>query len=451
MTTLTATYSPEDNKLRLYASARLDDETFARVKAAGFKWAPKQELFVAPAWSPAREDLLIELAGDIEPEGTTLAERAAAKAERLDALAETRRREASRYTAAADSIAERFYGGQPILIGHHSERRARRDQARMHDAMRKACDAREAVNYWLSRASGVERHANYKVAPRVRANRIKTLLAELRDLQRRLHHAEKKLTFWRAVEKAAPDAERLRALVGRIDSRLCGPYEEGLSLERGELPAAEYVARRIAASEATLASDSLARWIAHTLSRLAYERAELGPIARYEGPLSPATLQIFAREQGADKPKAEATADGFVLRSPVALPAHLGDGREIELSADDWRDLMQQCGHVPADKAAKPALPPILNFRAADGVTGASKWRRGEIENLAQAECTQAEYARIHNDYKGTRLSACGSYRFRVAMAGSLPGGRGHGLVAVFLSDQKEHAAPVAEAQQEAA
>ena len=36
MTTITATYSPEDNKLRIYASQRLDRETYERVKAAGF-------------------------------------------------------------------------------------------------------------------------------------------------------------------------------------------------------------------------------------------------------------------------------------------------------------------------------------------------------------------------------------------------------------------------------
>ncbi|MEM1154185.1 MAG: DUF3560 domain-containing protein, partial [Pseudomonadota bacterium] len=57
-----ATYSAEDNKLRLYASERLDEALYARVKAAGFRWAPKQNLFVAPAWSPEREDLCIELA-----------------------------------------------------------------------------------------------------------------------------------------------------------------------------------------------------------------------------------------------------------------------------------------------------------------------------------------------------------------------------------------------------
>ena len=56
MTSYTATYSPDDNKIRLYASTRLDAETYARIKAAGFAWAPKQDLFVAPMWTPARED-----------------------------------------------------------------------------------------------------------------------------------------------------------------------------------------------------------------------------------------------------------------------------------------------------------------------------------------------------------------------------------------------------------
>lgn len=40
--------------------------------------------------------------------------------------------------ATADSIAERFAGGQPILVGHHSEGKARRDQARMHANMSKS-------------------------------------------------------------------------------------------------------------------------------------------------------------------------------------------------------------------------------------------------------------------------------------------------------------------------
>jgi hypothetical protein len=80
-----ATYSPDDNKLRLYHDSRLGKETYDRVKAAGSKWAPKQELFVAPAWTPEREDLLIELCGEIGDEDTSLFERAQERADRFEA------------------------------------------------------------------------------------------------------------------------------------------------------------------------------------------------------------------------------------------------------------------------------------------------------------------------------------------------------------------------------
>lgn len=32
-----ATYSPDDNKLRLYAALRLDDETYQKIHAVGFR------------------------------------------------------------------------------------------------------------------------------------------------------------------------------------------------------------------------------------------------------------------------------------------------------------------------------------------------------------------------------------------------------------------------------
>ena len=133
MTSFTATYSPEDNKIRIYASSRLDAETYARVKEAGFKWAPKQELFVAPRWTPQREDLAIELAGEIEAEEMTLAERAAMKAERLEGLADRRHAQANAFARRADELSQAFYMGQPILVGHHSERGARKDAERIHN------------------------------------------------------------------------------------------------------------------------------------------------------------------------------------------------------------------------------------------------------------------------------------------------------------------------------
>jgi hypothetical protein len=106
MQTYTATYSPEDNKLRLYATTRLDDETYGRVKAAGFIWAPKQGLFVAPMWTPNREDLLFELAGEIDDEDTSLVDRAEQRADRFSDYKDSRIEDAGRAQAAVSSIAD---------------------------------------------------------------------------------------------------------------------------------------------------------------------------------------------------------------------------------------------------------------------------------------------------------------------------------------------------------
>ena len=89
-----ATYSPDDNKLRIYPAHRLGADEYARVKAAGFAWAPRQELFVAPMWTPEREALALELCGEIGDEDTSLTDRAEDRAERFDGYSERRAEEA---------------------------------------------------------------------------------------------------------------------------------------------------------------------------------------------------------------------------------------------------------------------------------------------------------------------------------------------------------------------
>ena len=162
--TMTATYSPEDNKLRLYSLYRLDTETYQRVKKAGFKWAPKQELFVAPSWTPAREDLLLELCGEIEDEDYSPEERSADRAERFSGYREKRRSEAGGY-------ADTFVSG-PSAFGHQNLRRAER-QAERHDRLRGHAVSRwSKADYWQQRTEGVISHALYKSNPEVRRSRL---------------------------------------------------------------------------------------------------------------------------------------------------------------------------------------------------------------------------------------------------------------------------------------
>ena len=64
-----------------------------------------------------------------------------AKRQRMLERAERADREAREAAAAAGAIADRIPMGQPILVGHRSERRHRRDLERIDTNMRKTSEA----------------------------------------------------------------------------------------------------------------------------------------------------------------------------------------------------------------------------------------------------------------------------------------------------------------------
>lgn len=187
----TASYSVEDNKLRLYPFARLSAEVYERVKSAGFTWAPKQELFVAGRWTPEREDLLIELCGEIDDEDYSATERAADRAERFENYRDKR-------AAEAGVSADTFDAG-PQAFGHQNRARAER-QAKRHDRHRTyAVSQWSKAEYWQERTAGVIRNAMHKANPRVRRGRIKELEADQRRHEKdRAEYAER-FALWSKV------------------------------------------------------------------------------------------------------------------------------------------------------------------------------------------------------------------------------------------------------------
>lgn len=286
-----ATYSPDDNKIRISPYARLDKETYERVRAAGFIWAPKQEIFVAPMWTPGREDLAQELCGEIGDEDTTLEERAEARADRFENYSEKREKEANSTAAAVKELAGNIPFGQPILIGHHSEKRARRDAEKIENGMRRAVKLWETSEYWTRRAAGAIRHAKYKELPAVRARRIKKIEAEKRKFERARAQAAACLKAWTKEELTE---EKALQLAGYSEAgRLIVTYknEDGTANEMGWKaydvlqPDGERYTR---CPKKTLAEVQEAarqayprmmarheRWINHYENRLVYERAML--------------------------------------------------------------------------------------------------------------------------------------------------------------------------------
>jgi protein-L-isoaspartate O-methyltransferase len=283
----TATYSPEDNKLRLYPAFKLDQSDYERVKAAGFKWAPKQGLFVAPMWTPAREDLLIEMCGEVGDEDTSLVDRAEARADRFDEYSSNNAQRAELAHKAVSAICDNIPLGQPILIGHHSERHARKDAERITNGMRKAVKMWDTAEYWKSRAAGAVRAAKYKELPAVRARRIKGLEADKRKQERNLAEAQKFLDMW---QREGLTFDRAKGIANYDRISKCFllseyPAAEGVhayegmqslwsALDGGRITAEQ--AREIAVASHSRYIPHCLRWLDHYVNRIAYERAMLG-------------------------------------------------------------------------------------------------------------------------------------------------------------------------------
>ena len=256
------TYSLEDNKLRLYPSRRLDQEEYKRFKNAGFKWAPKQELFVAPMWTPSRFDLLLEFCGNIEDEEQSLTDRAEERANRFKDYSEKRSTDSDLAYNKAKGISNNIPFGQPILVGHYSESRHRNDAQRIDANMKKSIEMQRTSDYWKGRAESSICNAEYKGRADVRVRRIKKLGAEMRKHERCLKDHEKNIELWKSHNL---NQEKAEVIAGGS----CYSFEFYFEIKEKKITFEEAKERGIKAAEYEI--ERAKRWIAHYQLRIQYE------------------------------------------------------------------------------------------------------------------------------------------------------------------------------------
>jgi len=244
-----ATYSPEDDKIRIF-SDRVSTELYAAFKKLGWQRAYSQGCFFAK-WAPAREDIALELCDAITDEDTSLEERASARSERFATYSENATTRADDARQRSDAISRNIPFGQPILVGHHSEKRHRRDIDRMWALTDKTVQEGRKADCWQRRAEASIRHAANRFDPGVIARRIKGFQARLRKLKRERHS----------------DVTRLRA----FSIRACRPGTGYYDPHYGDL---DDVAREAvdADVQARIARHErwTDRWIAHLDGQVAY-------------------------------------------------------------------------------------------------------------------------------------------------------------------------------------
>ncbi|MBT2394661.1 DUF3560 domain-containing protein [Streptomyces sp. ISL-100] len=111
-------------------------------------------------------------------------EKAEGRAERFGGYAASAARSSESAWKKSHEISERFAGGQPILRGHHSEGRARRDHARMDDSMRKSIGESDRADHWTGRAQAAANYQQFKKNPGRTLRRLDKLRADLRAVEK---------------------------------------------------------------------------------------------------------------------------------------------------------------------------------------------------------------------------------------------------------------------------
>ncbi|MCW2242224.1 DUF3560 domain-containing protein [Azospirillum canadense] len=154
-------------------------------------------------------------------------ERAAERADRLEERAERVTAEAGRRYRAAKSLASFIPMGQPILVGHHSEGRHRRDLRRIESGMRKSFELSGKADGLRRRAATAEQTAEGRTDLRYLANRLKEAETNLRDIERRLNGTSRK-------EPAGPMSDDRRAFLEKRKAE----YAERAAYWRAQVDAA---------------------------------------------------------------------------------------------------------------------------------------------------------------------------------------------------------------------
>lgn len=144
--------------------------------------------------------------------------------ERLERKLEKREEWAGKAHERSDQAAGRVAAiagniplGQPILVGHHSERRHRKDVERIHSGMRKACEQEKLAKHHESKAEGLAAQLGSTIFSDD-GNAIEALKAKIAELEAFCERAKALNAAWKRWKKSG-DPSELHGL-GLTDERI---------------------------------------------------------------------------------------------------------------------------------------------------------------------------------------------------------------------------------------
>ena len=231
MDALTITHTPEEGTL-IEGTAKGDGSAPA-LKANRWRWgrsigawyvphsrdtAPKRHVIdaTATALREAGFTVAVEVEDRQRPTAQVEADKIARQAQRVAAL-ETKADRKEAKAEAADRRVEDAHRrlppfGEPIKVGHHSERRHRRDADRAWNTLGKSVEAHRDADRAAQRAQAAASTTAGRYSPVTVANRIDKLQAEIRATDRSLDGY--------TAHRGSPYAQRIAPATGTYRDRL---------------------------------------------------------------------------------------------------------------------------------------------------------------------------------------------------------------------------------------
>jgi len=176
-----ATYNLATGWMRIVFDEKPSRDTLDLLKGQGFRYRPSSKAWSAK-YGYGREELLKELAGEVQE--VDIPVDFEKKAEYYVEKAEKTQSEANEKYDRAKKKMDFIPIGQPILVGHHSERKHRSDLKKIESGMRKSIELGDKAKKLQETADRYGAKAEGKENPRTIKNRIKGLEAAIRQAKR---------------------------------------------------------------------------------------------------------------------------------------------------------------------------------------------------------------------------------------------------------------------------
>lgn len=203
-----------------------NDGTAEILKANGWRWsrnlgswyvprsrdrAPKAAVIDATtaALSAAGFTVDSQIDASVRDQGAAEADRAdssRARADRLQGRADRHAAASEAFADKADQISGFIPFGQPILAGHHSQRRHERDVQRLRSYTSRSIEEAQLAEDNQRRADIAAADPDIRCSPQLVANRIDRLAALIRSAERtgtldRFEHEVAQLAYWQSVRQ----------------------------------------------------------------------------------------------------------------------------------------------------------------------------------------------------------------------------------------------------------